>query len=186
MTDWREVADRVYVLRYPVLDVNTTLIVGDGAALVVDTLATPSQARSLTEEIRRITPHPWSVVNTHHHFDHAYGNQAFGDCAIWGHEETVRQLSEVNERFLGALHDEWAPTEPGAATPPVTWWSTYHRYVCSRAIWSRKALRRASRTRTPSNGRTPWPSCCIWRPGRWCPGTARWSTTTSLRRSTTT
>ncbi len=115
MTDWQEIADRVYVLRYPVLDVNTTLIVGDGAALVVDTLATPSQARTLTEAVRRITPHPWSVVNTHHHFDHAYGNQAFGDCAIWGHEETAQQLSDVTPRFLGALHDEWEPSEPDLA-----------------------------------------------------------------------
>ena len=39
-----EVADRVYVLRYPVLDVNVTLVVGDGAALLVDTLSTAAQA----------------------------------------------------------------------------------------------------------------------------------------------
>jgi hypothetical protein len=41
---WVEVADRVFVLRYPVLDVNSTLVVGDGAALLVDTLSSARQA----------------------------------------------------------------------------------------------------------------------------------------------
>ena len=47
MTAFTELADRVYLLRYPVLDVNVTLVVGDGAALVVDTLSTPAQATEL-------------------------------------------------------------------------------------------------------------------------------------------
>ena len=42
-----EVADGVYVLRYPVLDVNVTLITADGRALLVDTLSTDRQARAL-------------------------------------------------------------------------------------------------------------------------------------------
>ncbi len=38
-----EVADRVLVLREPVLAVNVTLVLGDGAALLVDTLSTAGQ-----------------------------------------------------------------------------------------------------------------------------------------------
>ena len=42
-----EIADRVYVLRYPVFDVNVTLVVGDEAAVLVDTLSTPAQGAEL-------------------------------------------------------------------------------------------------------------------------------------------
>lgn len=115
----REIADDVYVWRYPVLDVNTTLVVGDGAALVVDTLSTPSQARQLSEAVRRITPYPWLVVNTHHHFDHAYGNQVFSaaqpECEIWAHEHAARELAERAPYRLRALHDEWLASEPELA-----------------------------------------------------------------------
>ena len=39
-----EVAAGVHVLRYPVLDVNAVLVVGEGEALLVDTLSTAAQA----------------------------------------------------------------------------------------------------------------------------------------------
>ncbi len=69
-----EVADRVHVLREPLLQVNVTLLVGDGAALLVDTLSTAGQAAELARAARAVTPHPWVLVNTHHHFDHCFGN----------------------------------------------------------------------------------------------------------------
>ncbi|MGH3646137.1 MAG: MBL fold metallo-hydrolase [Micromonosporaceae bacterium] len=115
---WQEIADRVYVWRQPVLDVNTTLVVGETGALVVDTLATPSQATELAEAVRHLTPLPWLVVNTHHHFDHAYGNQVFAvqpDCQIWAHPEAARRLREITPRTLAALREEWALTEPALA-----------------------------------------------------------------------
>ena len=115
---WHEIADRVFVRRYPVLDVNTTLVLGDEAALVVDTLSTPSQARELVDDIRRITPHPWLVVNTHHHFDHTYGNQVFAEqpgCAIWAHSAAADRIRAMTERTLGEIHDAYADSEPELA-----------------------------------------------------------------------
>jgi hypothetical protein len=56
MSEFVEVASGV-VLRYPVLDVNTTLSLGDGAALVVDTLSSAAQARQLVDAVRRVTPY---------------------------------------------------------------------------------------------------------------------------------
>ncbi|MGH3728598.1 MAG: MBL fold metallo-hydrolase [Micromonosporaceae bacterium] len=115
---WREIADRVYVLRHPVLDVNATVVVGEDAAMVVDTLSTPSQAGELADAVRRVTSVPWLVANTHHHFDHAYGNQRFAEqpgCQIWGHEEAARRLREVTPRRLGELYDKWAGSEPALA-----------------------------------------------------------------------
>ena len=69
-----EVADGVHVLREPLLRVNVTLVVGDGAALLVDTLSTAGQATELAAAVRAVTAAPLTVVNTHHHFDHCFGN----------------------------------------------------------------------------------------------------------------
>jgi glyoxylase-like metal-dependent hydrolase (beta-lactamase superfamily II) len=113
--EWREIADRVYVLRYPVLDVNATVVVGDDLALVVDTLSTPSQAGELARSVRAVTAAPWLVVNTHHHFDHAYGNQAFGACDIVAHEEAAAMLRSDPARQLRHVYEEYAEREPDLA-----------------------------------------------------------------------
>ncbi len=119
MSSFTEIADRVYVLRYPVLDVNTTLIVGDGAALVVDTLASAVQGAELRDAIRRVTAEPLTIVNTHHHFDHVFGNATLrGDtpgCPIWGHEYAARQLTERTPHELPLLYAEWVDAEPTLA-----------------------------------------------------------------------
>ncbi|MDG4765572.1 MBL fold metallo-hydrolase [Solwaraspora sp. WMMD406] len=113
-----EVADRVYVLRQPGLDVNVTLIVGDAAALVVDTLSTPDEATELIRAARQVTGLPWSVVNTHHHFDHCFGNELVaGDppAAIWAHQETARLLHRPVETIRTEAYQEMAPTHPRLA-----------------------------------------------------------------------
>jgi glyoxylase-like metal-dependent hydrolase (beta-lactamase superfamily II) len=113
---WTEVGRNVYVLRYPVLDVSVTLVVGDGAALLVDTLSTDAQARELASAARRVTPHPWTVVNTHHHFDHCFGNDVLGgDRPIWGHEEAAALLSERASALQRRWYEEWEPTHPELA-----------------------------------------------------------------------
>ena len=117
MSGFVEVADRVYALRYPVLDVTVTLVVGDGAALVVDTLSTPGQAAELAEAIRAITPHPLAIVNTHHHFDHAFGNATLADAGtpVWAHEAAAAHLRERGARWQRQWYEEWLPTEPELA-----------------------------------------------------------------------
>jgi glyoxylase-like metal-dependent hydrolase (beta-lactamase superfamily II) len=112
--DWRQIADRVYVLRYPVLDVNATVVVGDDLALVVDTLSTPSQAEELARSVRTVTSRPWMVVNTHHHFDHAYGNQTFGG-EIFAHVEAAAMLRSDPTRQLRQVYEEYADSEPDLA-----------------------------------------------------------------------
>lgn len=120
MTDVRftEVGDRVYVLRYPVLDVNVTLVVGDDAALLVDTLSTPHQAAELAAAARAVTSRPWSVINTHHHFDHCFGNATLaGDPPrpVYAHEATVRLLRDEAERVREQAYREMLPTRPELA-----------------------------------------------------------------------
>jgi glyoxylase-like metal-dependent hydrolase (beta-lactamase superfamily II) len=113
-----EVGDRVFVLRHPGLDVNVTLIVGTDEALLVDTLSTTGQATALAAAVRQITPNPLVIVNTHHHFDHCFGNAVLGadpPRPIWAHEVTARLLGEEPDRLRQRAYDEMLPTEPALA-----------------------------------------------------------------------
>jgi glyoxylase-like metal-dependent hydrolase (beta-lactamase superfamily II) len=117
VTALREVAAGVHVLRYPVLDINVTLVVGDGEALLVDTLSTDAQARELAAAVRAVTSYPLTIVNTHHHFDHCFGNAvvAEGGRPIWAHEEAAALLAERAERLRREWYEQWAPTDPELA-----------------------------------------------------------------------
>jgi glyoxylase-like metal-dependent hydrolase (beta-lactamase superfamily II) len=78
MTDFTEVADRVWVARYDWFDVNVTAIAGADGLLVVDTNASEQTARSVLEDLRRLSAAPLlAAVNTHVHFDHTFGNGVF-------------------------------------------------------------------------------------------------------------
>lgn len=119
MTDppaFTEVAPEVYVLRYPVLDVSITLVVGDGEALLVDTLATDGQAGELAAAARAVTGHPWTLVNTHHHFDHCFGNAVLGEgCAIWAQEEAAALLAERAAALQREWYEAWVTRDPELA-----------------------------------------------------------------------
>jgi glyoxylase-like metal-dependent hydrolase (beta-lactamase superfamily II) len=126
MTSFAEVAPGVLVLRYPVLDVNATLVVGDGAAILVDTLSTDAQAAELRDAVRAVTAAPLRIVNTHHHFDHCFGNEVVAGEAsptgsagpaaeIWGAEEAARLLRERGSAFQREWYLEWLPTHPDLA-----------------------------------------------------------------------
>jgi glyoxylase-like metal-dependent hydrolase (beta-lactamase superfamily II) len=75
------------------MDLNVTLVVGDGACLVVDTRAGAAEGAELADAVRSVTAHPWVVVNTHFHFDHAFGNAQFRPATIWGHRRCAEVLA---------------------------------------------------------------------------------------------
>ncbi|WP_432987601.1 MBL fold metallo-hydrolase [Dactylosporangium sp. CA-233914] len=122
MTFLREIAAGVHVLRHPVLDVNATLVVGGRAALVVDTLSSAPQAQDLLAAVRRVTPLPLVVLNTHHHFDHCFGNMVFAadGAPIWSHEEAAALIGPaLRERAVlefPELAAEMACTTPAVPT----------------------------------------------------------------------
>lgn len=118
MTGFVEVGDRVHVLRHPVFDVNVTLVVGDEAAVLVDTLSSGAQAADLAQAVRKITDRPWWLVNTHHHFDHCFGNAILaGDppCPIYAHEATAACLREEPDAVRRRAYDDVLPTHPALA-----------------------------------------------------------------------
>ncbi|MGY1687261.1 MULTISPECIES: MBL fold metallo-hydrolase [unclassified Geodermatophilus] len=92
-----EVADGVFVRRHGSLDLNCGLVVGDGACLVVDTRSSPAEAADLAAAVRRVTPHPWTVVNTHAHYDHCFGNTAFRPATVWGTRGCAADLLATGE-----------------------------------------------------------------------------------------
>jgi glyoxylase-like metal-dependent hydrolase (beta-lactamase superfamily II) len=96
--EWQEVGDRVYVRRHESFDMNTGLIVGDGHCLVLDTRTSHEEAADLVEAVRRITAAPWTVVNSHAHFDHYFGNAIFRPAEIWGHVRCAEEIESHGER----------------------------------------------------------------------------------------
>ncbi|MFI6324710.1 MBL fold metallo-hydrolase [Nonomuraea sp. NPDC050556] len=107
---WQEVADRVFVRRHKSFDLNVGLVVGDGHCLVLDTRMSHAQGRDLIEAIRKITDAPWTVVNSHAHFDHFFGNAVFRPAEIWGLARTAELIvehgAEQRERVIG-----WRPQD---------------------------------------------------------------------------
>ncbi|GIG59486.1 MBL fold metallo-hydrolase [Longispora fulva] len=129
---FREIAPGVLVWRYPVLDVNVTLILGGTGAVLVDTLSTPRQAAELEVAVRTVTDLPLTVVNTHAHFDHCFGNASFANCDIWAHEATANRLAENSETLTHRVYERWGST-PGldglldvVVTPPTHQVRTSH------------------------------------------------------------
>jgi glyoxylase-like metal-dependent hydrolase (beta-lactamase superfamily II) len=119
-----EIADRVYVLRHPQLDVTVSLVVGAETAVLVDTLSTPGQAAALATAARAITRLPWIVVNTHHHFDHCFGNMVLaGDPPrpIYAHQRTVDLLRTDPDLVRRRAYEEMLPSYPELA---ATLWTT--------------------------------------------------------------
>jgi glyoxylase-like metal-dependent hydrolase (beta-lactamase superfamily II) len=94
---WQEVADGVMVRRHRELDLNCGLVLGDGACLVVDTRSHLGEAADLIAAVRTVTSHPWTVVNTHAHYDHCFGNAAFRPAPIWASRGCAADLAAAGE-----------------------------------------------------------------------------------------
>jgi glyoxylase-like metal-dependent hydrolase (beta-lactamase superfamily II) len=95
---WVEIGDNVFVRRYAFYDQNIGLVLGRDAALVIDTRSTHAQAREIVSDLRELTSAPVTVVvDTHGHFDHAFGNRVFRPATIWGHERCVTFMARTGE-----------------------------------------------------------------------------------------
>ena len=94
------------------MNVNVGLVVGGDGALLIDTRAAPSQAFETIDQVRDLTTLPirW-VVNTHHHWDHTFGNGALFDAQLWGHPRCRHRMIDADE----AARAEAATWEPDLA-----------------------------------------------------------------------
>jgi len=70
--------------------------------LIIDGGNSPAHGRRVFEAAQEIRERPVRyVINTHRHFDHVFGNQAYAAPVI--------ASRRCRERFLGNLEDDWAP-----------------------------------------------------------------------------
>ena len=126
---WTEIADRVFVRRYTTwhdepFDQNVGVVLSDEGPLVIDTRASHRLADELRDELRMLTRAPVAaVVNTHHHWDHGWGNARFLPAPVWGHVRCAERFVERSHAARQRLLDE----EPSLAheleevvfTPPT-------------------------------------------------------------------
>ena len=77
---------------------NVLIVVNDDDVLVVDADMFPSSAKTIVQEIRKLTPKPVRyLVNTHWHDDHVFGNATFKDA--W---PGVHVIGHMNTRIDAA------------------------------------------------------------------------------------
>jgi cyclase len=103
----------IFVIQHkdsPAIAGNTTIIIGDRAAFVVDSGYLPSQAREDIAQIRTWTSKPVAfLLDTHWHNDHNVGNfeyaNAFPAITIIAHKETKRQMDSFAPNSLKRQKD---------------------------------------------------------------------------------
>ena len=72
----------------------------------------PSFARSLIEDVRKVTDKPVKyVIDTHSHWDHSWGNEEFPDATIIGHKNCYAEMIDVE------WNDEWRRKVVGSGDP---------------------------------------------------------------------
>lgn len=91
---------------------NAGFVTGGGRTLLVDTAATERRALALRAAVLAAgAPLPRTVVNTHHHGDHTYGNGVFApEALVLGHEN-ARSEQLAAGRQLELI---WPATDFGA------------------------------------------------------------------------
>ncbi len=83
---------------------NAGLVTGSRYAVIIDTLFTEARNRAFREAVDQIVSVPiTTVLNTHHHADHTWGNSTYPEATIIGHErcreETITTGLSVQSFF---------------------------------------------------------------------------------------
>ena len=129
----QEVSDGIYAYLQPdgswYLN-NTGFLVTRTGVISIDATSTERRTRAYLEAITRVTSAPVrTLVNTHHHGDHTYGNHLFAGATIVAHERTREELLAAGPPANTGLFDdvEWGDVE---LAPPFL---TYDRGV---TLWA--------------------------------------------------
>jgi glyoxylase-like metal-dependent hydrolase (beta-lactamase superfamily II) len=100
-------SERVVVLKEDVMGNNVTAIASKKGLIVVDTSGYPSTARKMRgiieKEFNR-TDFAF-VINTHFHWDHAWGNQVFPEATIIGHADCPAMMDGDREYVVTRLQN---------------------------------------------------------------------------------
>lgn len=97
---------------------NTGFLVGEHGVVSIDACSTHRRTAAYIESIRAITDQPIrTLVNTHHHGDHTFGNYLFREATIVGHERVRTEMIESGGPPSGRIWTDvdWGEIE---VTPP--------------------------------------------------------------------
>ena len=84
--------------------VNSTLIIGDKGSILVDTGFTDEIGKHLAQAVGKITSKPvTTIINTHHHGDHSFGNAAFPKAKVISSEMCRKLLLEGEADWLALI-----------------------------------------------------------------------------------
>jgi len=90
---------------------NTGFLVGARNVTSIDACSTERRTRAYLEAVSRVTAAPvTTLVNTHHHGDHTFGNGLFTGATIVAHEGT---RAEMLEMAPPGTYPFWTPVEWG-------------------------------------------------------------------------
>jgi cyclase len=98
---------------------NTGFIAGRDSVISIDACSTERRTRAFLDRIASVTSAPvTTLVNTHHHGDHTYGNSVFGAVTIVGHENCRTELIAYGPPANSGI---WEPVDWGEVTlaPPT-------------------------------------------------------------------
>jgi glyoxylase-like metal-dependent hydrolase (beta-lactamase superfamily II) len=92
-----ELGEGVFAYRYAELDQTLGVVIGAERCLVIDTGTDEVHGAAHAAAIRELTPLPWTVVITHAHWDHHYGNMAFQPCSVLAHPLCGKKMTAATE-----------------------------------------------------------------------------------------
>jgi len=94
----KEVSDGIYAYLQPDGSWwinNTGFFVGRHGVVSVDACSTESRTRAYLDAIASVTGQPVrTLINTHHHGDHTFGNYLFGGATIVAHEKCRQEVRD--------------------------------------------------------------------------------------------
>ncbi len=98
---------------------NTGFVTGSASVISIDACSTEQRTRALLDRIASVSSAPvTTLVNTHHHGDHTYGNSLFGAVTIVAHENCRTELIAAGPPANRGI---WEPVDWGEVTlaPPT-------------------------------------------------------------------
>lgn len=124
-TGFVEIADRCWVARHRLVDVNVGVVGGSRGLVVIDTHSSAVTARPVVEQVRALgAGEVVAIVNTHAHWDHVLGNgtfaEAYGAPPVVAHEDTAETLREHGQAMVDSLTDRLDMTGTTPVVPDQT------------------------------------------------------------------
>lgn len=125
-----KVNDRIYALLGPAelpnagnhgYMVNSTLILGDKSAILIDTGMTDKVGAHIKSAAEKLTKLPIThIINTHHHGDHTLGNVVFAGAEFISSENCKKLLNEAGADWIAIAESAVGYKLPDTKIIPAT------------------------------------------------------------------